>query len=91
MRTVGILVFDDVEIGTFADATALFSATDDPVGSPSLFRSLLVAQTMRAITCEGGFHLQPQATIRDHPPLTFCWYQVGGDAVGTGPSQESSN
>ena len=85
MRTVGILVFDDVEIDTFADATALFSATDDPVGSPPMFRSLLVAQTMRAITCEGGFQLQPQATVRDHPSLDILLVPGGRGGGGGWP------
>jgi transcriptional regulator GlxA family with amidase domain len=69
MRTVGILVFDEVEISTFADIAALFSAAHDLVNSQPLFRTILIAQTMRAITCDSGFQFQPQATISDHPPL----------------------
>ena len=85
MRTVGILVFDDVEIGTFADAAALFSAVVHPVDSIPLFRPLLLAQTMRAITCDGGFQVQPQATIRDHPPLDILLVPGGRGRGGNWP------
>jgi len=70
-ENVGILLFDDVELATFADAVALFCADDDlnTGRSRPLFRPLLIAQSKRPVTCRGGFQLQPQATIRDHPPL----------------------
>lgn len=71
MKTVGILLFDGVELATFVDAVALFCADDDLKTGRSrpLFRPLLIAQSNRPVTCRGGFQLQPQATIRDRPPL----------------------
>lgn len=72
MKTVGILIFDDVELATFADAAALFLARD-PVNehSPALFKSVLVAQSRRLVTCDTGVQIRPQATLTDHPHLDY--------------------
>ena len=69
MKTVGILVFDDVEVSTFAHAAALFSTACRTSGLQPLYRIQLIAQNMRVVTCAGGFQIQPQATFRDHTPL----------------------
>ena len=50
MKTVGIVVFDDVEVATFADTAALFSAAHHPANSQPLFRTLLIAHTTGSIT-----------------------------------------
>jgi transcriptional regulator GlxA family with amidase domain len=76
MKTIGILAFDDVDLHTFADAMTVFSAA----GAPPLFTTVLLAESMRAITCEGGFQLQPDATIQDHPPLDILL--IPGDSGG---------
>lgn len=68
MKTVGILLFDDIELRTFADALTLFSAATDAAGRP-LFRIVLLAHELRTVTCEGGLRVQPQSTIQRHPPL----------------------
>ena len=69
MKTVGVLVFDEVEIGTFAEAAVLSSAAGNRNGASPLFETILIAQTTRAVTCDAGFQLQPRATIYNHPPL----------------------
>jgi transcriptional regulator GlxA family with amidase domain len=72
MKTVGILAFDDVDLHTFADAVTVFSAAKPEVHTADaqpLFRTVLLAESMQAIRCEGGFQIQPNATIQDHPPL----------------------
>ena len=79
-------MFDEVEISTFADIAALFSAAHDLVNSQPLFRTILIAQTMRAITCDSGFQFQPQATTSDHPPLDILLIPGGRGITNTGPS-----
>jgi transcriptional regulator GlxA family with amidase domain len=70
MKTVGILAFDDVDLHTFADAVTVFSAAKPEVAdAPPLFRTVLLAESMRDVRCESGFRLQPDATIQDHPRL----------------------
>lgn len=72
LRTVGILIFDDVEV---LDACGPFEvfATARPSGESAdearLFDVITVAEERRTITARGGLLLQPQATIEDHPPL----------------------
>jgi transcriptional regulator GlxA family with amidase domain len=85
MKTVGILVFDDVEIATFADTAALFSAAHHPANSQPLFRTVLIAHTTRSITCANGFRLQAQATICDHPSLDFLLIPGGRGRCGFWP------
>lgn len=40
---------------------------------------------MRGITCDGRFQLQPQATIRDHPPLDILLVPGGRGRGGNWP------
>jgi len=70
-KTVGILLFDDVELATFSDAVTLFGAESNWTrkGSGPLFRPVLIAQSRRQVVCREGFALQPQATLSDHPSL----------------------
>ena len=71
MKTAGIVLFDDVEPRTFTDAVSLFCAEGSCNGSTphSPFQPLLIAQSTRPVTCNGGFQIQPQATFINHPPL----------------------
>jgi transcriptional regulator GlxA family with amidase domain len=85
MKTVGIVVFDDVEVATFADIAALFSAAHHPANSQPLFRTVLIAHTTRSITCDNGFRLQPQATICNHPSLDFLLIPGGRGRCGFWP------
>ena len=71
-RTIGILLFDDVEVLDFAGPFEVFSVAvpegewDDEA---RLFRAVLIAEEMRTIQGRGGFPVVPHHTIADHPPL----------------------
>lgn len=72
IRTVGILIFDDVEVLDFCGPFEVFS-TARPVGShsddASLFWAITIAEEDRMITCRGGLLVQPHATIDNAPTL----------------------
>lgn len=71
-RTVGILIFDNVEVLDFCGPFEVFSTTR-PLGESDdetrLFTVLTIAERERTVTCRGGLLVQPHATIHDHPPL----------------------
>src|SRR6266516_6605800 len=56
-RTVGILIFDDVEVLDFAGPLEVFASArpiDNGSGLERLFRPLILAEEQRMITCRGG-------------------------------------
>ena len=72
VRTVGILIFDDVEVLDFCGPFEVFSVAR-PAGEDAddarLFRALTIAPEARLVTCRGGLLVQPHQSIADHPPL----------------------
>jgi transcriptional regulator GlxA family with amidase domain len=71
-RTVGILVFDDVEVLDFCGPFEVFSVSRAPgvTGDVNpLFRAVTIAEEDRIINCRGGLLLQPHYTIANHPEL----------------------
>ncbi|HVB73175.1 MAG TPA: DJ-1/PfpI family protein [Ktedonobacteraceae bacterium] len=72
LPTVGILIFDDVEVLDFCGPFEVFSVAR-PVGENSdddrLFDVVTIAQEDRIITCRGGLLVKPHYTIDDHPAL----------------------
>ncbi len=72
LRTVGILIFDDVEVLDFCGPFEVFSVAR-PAGSNSddtaLFKVFTIAEEDRIITCRGGLLVQPHYTIENAPPL----------------------
>jgi transcriptional regulator GlxA family with amidase domain len=72
-RTVGILIFDDVEVLDFCGPYEVFSVTrlDDERRreEPSPFEVLLVAESDPPITTAGGMHVVPDVIIADCPLL----------------------
>ncbi len=70
--TVGILIFDDVEVLDFCGPFEVFAAASS-VGEPGehrqLFQVVTIAEEDRIITCSGGLLVKPEATIENHPPL----------------------
>ena len=72
-RTVGILIFPDVEVLDFCGPFEVFSVTrlheDQRRTTDSPFRVLLVAPTRELITTTGGMVVQPHASLEDCPPL----------------------
>lgn len=72
VRTVGILIFDDVEVLDFCGPFEVFSvarAAGEGREDAPLFQALTIAEQMRTVKCVGGLLVQPQATTGDHPLL----------------------
>jgi transcriptional regulator GlxA family with amidase domain len=72
LTTVGILIFDDVEVLDFCGPFEVFSVARPP-GEHSddarLFHAITIAEEDRIITCRGGLLVKPHYTIDNHPPL----------------------
>jgi transcriptional regulator GlxA family with amidase domain len=71
-RTVGILIFDEVEVLDFCGPFEVFSIARNPGDSSDdarLFNAVTIAEENRIIRCRGGLLVQPHHTIDDHPPL----------------------
>lgn len=72
LPTVGILIFDDVEVLDFCGPFEVFSVAR-PVGEHSddlkLFNVVTIAEADRIITCRGGLLVKPHATVETHPSL----------------------
>lgn len=72
--TVGILIFDEVEVLDFCGPFEVFSVAR-PVeperqgDEHQLFRVLTIAEREQTVTCRGGLLVQPHATIAQHSPL----------------------
>ncbi|MEA2524481.1 MAG: hypothetical protein QOF73_1708 [Thermomicrobiales bacterium] len=88
--TVGILIFDEVEVLDFCGPFEVFasaSATGEaPRDERRLFTVLTIAEENRTIHCRGGLLVQPHHTLADHPPLDIL--VVPG---GYGTRRELSN
>jgi transcriptional regulator GlxA family with amidase domain len=71
-RTVGILIFDDVEVLDFCGPFEVFSVArhpDHPDEDDRLFHVVTIAEEDRLINCRGGLLVQPHYTIANHPDL----------------------
>jgi transcriptional regulator GlxA family with amidase domain len=72
-RTVGILIFDEVEVLDFCGPFEVFASASAPGDNPRderrLFTVLTIAEANRIIRGRGGLLIQPHHTITDHPPL----------------------
>src|SRR5215211_5772631 len=73
-RTVGILIFPDVEILDFSGPFEVFASATLPAetdGAPErrLFEVFTVAERPQVVACRGGLLVQPNHTLGDHPPL----------------------
>ena len=72
-RTVGILIFDDVEVLDFAGPFEDFATTRYPDegadGGDPPFRVLILAERPAPVCCRGGLLVQPHYTIADRPAL----------------------
>lgn len=71
-RTVGILVFDEVEVLDFCGPFEAFSVArrpEAPEDEDRLFDVRIIAEEQRIIRCRNGLLVQPHHTIEDHPPL----------------------
>lgn len=72
-RTVGMLIFDDVEVLDFCGPFEVFSTAMAPGDGDRedrrLFRVLTIAEKNQLVRCRGGLLVNPHHTIADHPPL----------------------
>ncbi len=72
-RTVGIFVFDEVEVLDCCGPFEVFSVARMPDAdndaTEKLFVPLMIGETGDIVTCVGGLRIQPQATFLEHPPL----------------------
>ena len=70
-RTVGILIFDDVEILDFCGPFEVFSSADEPGvedrDARRLFKAVTVAPEKRTIVCRGGLLVEPHYALADAP------------------------
>jgi transcriptional regulator GlxA family with amidase domain len=89
IQTVGILIFDDVEVLDFCGPFEVFS-TARPAGETGdvapLFQVVTIAEAERTVHCRGGLLVQPHHTLATHPPLDLL--VVPG---GQGTRRERSN
>ncbi len=71
-RTVGIFIFDAVEVLDFCGPFEVFSVAR-PAGEVEddarLFRVVTIAETAGTVSCRGDLLVEPHHTIADHPPL----------------------
>jgi transcriptional regulator GlxA family with amidase domain len=68
--TVGILIFDDVEILDFCGPFEVFAtAAAEGDDERPLFNVLTIAERAATVRCRGGLLVEPHHTIADHPPL----------------------
>lgn len=67
-RTVGILIYDHVEVLDFAGPFEVFAGIYTPESKP-LFKVLTIAPENRVITCSGGLLVQPHHSLEGHPAL----------------------
>jgi transcriptional regulator GlxA family with amidase domain len=71
--TVGILLFDGVEVLDFCGPFEVFASAsqpgDAPGGEHKLFDVITIAEAHRLIRCRGGLLVMPHHDFTDHPPL----------------------
>lgn len=89
-KTVGILIFDDVEVLDFCGPFEVFSVTrldeENRREEPSPFEVKLIAQTEDVVTTTGGMRVMPDFVLEDCPKLDILL--VPG---GYGTRRESGN
>jgi transcriptional regulator GlxA family with amidase domain len=89
-RTVGILIFPEVEILDFCGPFEVFASasrrTENGASETHLFDVMTVAQSPDVVRCRGGLLVQPNHTFEDHPPLDIIVVPGG---YGTQREQEN--
>jgi len=87
-KTVGILIFEDVEVLDFCGPFEVFASARAAAadGGHRLFQVLTIAEGGGVVRCRGGLLVQPHHTIADHPPLDLL--VVPG---GQGTRREQTN
>jgi transcriptional regulator GlxA family with amidase domain len=90
-RTVGILIFPDVEILDFCGPFEVFASATLPTATDGgaearLFEVITIAERSEIVACRGGLLVQPNHTLDDHPPLDVVVIPGG---YGTRRQQEN--
>ncbi len=89
-RTVGILIFPEVEILDFCGPFEVFASasrpTENGASETKLFDVMTVAQSPNVVRCRGGLLVQPNHTLADHPLLDIVVVPGG---YGTQREQEN--
>lgn len=78
-RTVGILMFDDVEVLDFAGPFEVFSLPEDHMGN-KIFNVITIAEACKTIVAKNGLKIVPDYTLADHPELDVL-VVPGGDGA----------
>ncbi len=69
--TMGIFIFDRVEVldfcGPFEVVFSVARSLGDPDESHGLFQAVTIAEEDRIITCSGELQVKPQATMKNCP------------------------
>jgi len=73
-RSVGIYLFDNIEILDFAGPYEVFSTASRvklrlESGKPEPFKIFTVADTIRTVSARGGLMVQPQFDLANHPAI----------------------
>lgn len=82
-RTVGILLFDEVEVLDFTGPFEVFfaaRANGQKDNDPPLFDVITIAEETSHIRCSGDLLVRPQYTIDDHPTIDIL-VVPGGDGT----------
>ncbi|HEY2427937.1 MAG TPA: DJ-1/PfpI family protein [Acidimicrobiales bacterium] len=94
-RTVGIVVFDDVEVLDFAGPFEVFGVTRVEAGEERPFRPILVSEREGPVVARNGFSVNPHATFATCPPLDVVLVPGGGgyhaDGTPYGSRREMQN
>ena len=84
--TVGVLVFDEVELLDLAGPCEVFGAAAEVAGrerfeSPPLFRVLTISQSGAPVRTRAGLSIFADHSFADHPPIDLL-VVPGGDVSG---------
>ena len=82
-RTVGILIFPEVEVLDFCGPFEVFAITrsgDHLDDDDRLFDVYTIAENDHLVRCRGGLQVQPHFTIDNHPPLDILVVPGGAGA-----------
>lgn len=66
-RTVGILVFPDVEVLDFCGPFEVFSSVRELGGPARMFQVSIVGETEEIVSCRGGLLVKPHVGFEDSP------------------------
>lgn len=71
-RTIGILIFDDIEVLDLGGPFEVFSVASRVAqrrGEVKPFQPVLIARNLEPVAARGGFRVLPEATLERHPAL----------------------